>query len=157
MFVCLLIYVTTIFYLDKHKQTSLFIWNKTVLEQITKTLAEIKNDRSDSININADNYVNINVNNIDIVANSQEDIFVLDNETLLKVLRSGDNFPYVMTKELNCNPKFPQHQNIYISNLKNQEVTIYNGTDWEINKFRKAFKEIFYARQNDIYTLSNTQ
>jgi hypothetical protein len=126
---------------------------------LTEKLDEIaqKIDGREVINIHGDGAnVNINVNNINIVAHTQEDIWALGDETLLRVLRSGKNFPYVMTKELSCNPKFPQNQNIYISDVNKQEVRVFNGDEWEVNKFRKVFKDIYYARKTNINALSNT-
>ena len=71
--------------------------------------------------------------NINILAYNNTDISHLTDKDYLKCLKHS-NFciPHLIEK-IHFNPKKPENHNIYISNLKNNYVMIYNGNKWMIN------------------------
>ena len=70
--------------------------------------------------------------NIKILAYNQTDISHLKDKDYLKCLRHS-NFciPYLI-EQIHFNPKKPENHNIYISNLKNNYVMVYDGSKWMI-------------------------
>ena len=89
-------------------------------------------------------------NNIQILAYNNTDISHLTDKDYLKCLKHS-NFciPHLIEK-IHFNPKKPENHNIYISNLKNNYVMIYNGSKWMINDREESIQNLIDEKESII-------
>ena len=102
------------------------------------------------INIATQN-IQQNINqNIKILAYDSTDLSHLKNKDYLKCLRRS-NFciPHLIEK-IHFNPEKPENHNIYISNLKNNYVMIYNGEKWMINDRDESIQNLIDDKESII-------
>ena len=80
--------------------------------------------------------------NINILAYKDTDISHLTDNDYLKCLKHS-NFciPHLIEK-IHFNPKKPENHNIYISNLKNNYVMIYDGHKWNLQNQEEAIEDL---------------
>lgn len=71
-----------------------------------------------NVNNGVMNVNNGTVNNITLVAYGSENISKLDKTDILKILKNGYNTPLKLTEAVHFNPKYPEYQNVYITNMK---------------------------------------
>ena len=72
-------------------------------------------------------------NNIKILAYKETDLSHLtDNDYLQCLNRSNMCIPNLI-KRIHFNPKKPENHNVYISNIKNKYVMIYDGGKWNLH------------------------
>ena len=94
--------------------------NKQIDELIKKT----------GVNIGTQN--NNIQNNIQILAYNNTDISHLTDNDYLKCLKHSNFCIPHLIKQIHFNPEKPENHNIYISNLKNNYVMVYDGFKWNI-------------------------
>ena len=101
------------------------------------------------INIGTQNIQNIQ-QNIKILAYDNTDLSHLTNSDYLKCLkRSNFCIPHLIEK-IHFNPEKPENHNIYISNLKNNYVMIYNGEKWMINDRDESIQNLIDDKESII-------
>ena len=101
------------------------------------------------INIGTQNIQNIQ-QNIKILAYDNTDLSHLKNSDYLKCLkRSNFCIPHLIEK-IHFNPEKPENHNIYISNLKNNYVMIYNGEKWMINDRDESIQNLIDDKESII-------
>jgi hypothetical protein len=76
------------------------------------------NNNNININENSHNTTNNTTNNINIYSIGKEDLSLLSKEDILKLCTSGTYYPIVAAEILHCNDKYPEYQNVLISNLR---------------------------------------
>ena len=74
-------------------------------------------ETNNNITIN-DNSTTTNNNTINIYSSGKEDLSRLSQEDILKLCTSGTYYPIVAAEILHCNEKYPEFQNVLISNLR---------------------------------------
>jgi len=99
------------------------------------------------VNIGTQNIQNIQ-NNIKILAYNKTDMTHLKDKDYIKFL-SHSNFcvPH-MIKKLHFDPRKPENHNIYISNLKNNFVMVYNGDQWNIRDRNEVINDMIEDNTN---------
>jgi len=99
------------------------------------------------INIGTQNNIQ---QNIKILAYNNTDVSHLTDNDYLKCLKHS-NFciPHLIEK-IHFNPKKPENHNIYISNLKNNYVMIYNGNKWMLNDREESIQNIIDEKESII-------
>jgi hypothetical protein len=127
---------------------------KYLLELVDKLNQQLeKKDRQidelikkSGINIGTQN----NIQNIQILAHSNTDLSHLTDNDYLKCLKHS-NFciPHLIEK-IHFNPKKPENHNIYISNLKNNYVMIYNGYKWMLNDREESIQNLIDEKESII-------
>ena len=87
--------------------------------------------------------------NINILAYKDTDISHLTDNDYLKCLKHS-NFciPHLIEK-IHFNPKKPENHNIYISNLKNNYVMIYDGHKWNIKDRDESIQDLI--DENEVF------
>ena len=118
------------------------------LEEKNKQIDELI--KKAGINIGTQN-IQQNINqNIKILAYDNTDLSHLTNNDYLKCLKHS-NFciPHLIQK-IHFNPKKPENHNIYISNLKNNYVMIYNGNKWMINDREESIQNLIDEKESII-------
>ena len=88
--------------------------------------------------------------NIKILAYDNTDVSHLTDKDYLKCLNHS-NFciPHLIEK-IHFNPKKPENHNIYISNLKNNYVMIYNGNKWMLNNRDESIENLILEKESMI-------
>jgi hypothetical protein len=87
------------------------------------------NDNSNNTNTN-NNIVNNTTNNINIYSVGKEDLSRLSQEEILKLCTSGTYYPLLAAEIIHCNEKYPEFQNILISNLRAANGLIKINDKW---------------------------
>ena len=118
------------------------------LEEKNKQIDELI--KKAGINIGTQN-IQQNINqNIKILAYDNTDLSHLKNKDYLKCLkRSNFCIPHLIEK-IHFNPDKPENHNIYISNLKNNYVMIYNGEKWMINDRDESIQNLIDDKESII-------
>ena len=81
-------------------------------------------------------------NNIKILAHKNTDLSHLTDKDFLYCLnRSNMCIPHLI-KRIHFNPEKPENHNIYISNIKNNYMMIYNGIKWIIKDRNESIDEL---------------
>jgi hypothetical protein len=108
--------------------------NKSLKLNTIESAKTINNNIDKQQNITIDKQQNINHNNIKLVAFGKEDLGYISDTVYKKLLNKGFKSVQYMLEHVHFNKAKPEHQNIYIPNLKNDYVTIFNGDDWTLKK-----------------------
>ena len=127
---------------------------KYLLELVDKLNQQLeKKDRQidelikkSGINIGTQN----NIQNIQILAHSNTDLSHLTDNDYLKCLKHSNFCIPHLIKKIHFNPKKPENHNIYISNLKNNYVMIYNGNKWMINDREESIQNLIDEKESII-------
>jgi hypothetical protein len=120
---------------------------KTLEEENEKLNEKLKNQKEPSItyntntNTNTNSNNNITINNTQNITNNTQNIIlvefgkekineVLTHEEKIKIFERGFNSVTVLTKQIHFNEKFPQYNNCYISNRRDNVAIVYDGKGW---------------------------
>jgi hypothetical protein len=82
--------------------------------------------------------------NIEIVKFGEEDIEGIDMLEMINIYMksTGGNILSNMLKYINFNTKYPQNNNIYITDLTREHVKIFNGSYFIVKKFKNIKEHI---------------
>tara|TARA_Y100000813_G_scaffold169970_1_gene132638 strand:- start:152 stop:1018 length:867 start_codon:yes stop_codon:yes gene_type:complete len=72
------------------------------------------------------------INNINIVKFGEEDLASIKDDVYKKLINSGFKSVPKFIEHIHFNEQNPSNQNIYISNMRNSYVLIFDGTNWEL-------------------------
>lgn len=78
-----------------------------------------------------------------MVGYGKEDISKIDKNELIKVLQNGFKSPTMLTEALHFNPKLPEYQNVYISNMKDKYAMMYDGENWNLTTKEELIDRIY--------------
>jgi hypothetical protein len=117
-------------------------------EQIKEQNEQIKElIKKAGVNIGTQNNIQ---NNIQILAYGSSDISHLTDKDYVKCLKHSNFCIPHLIKEIHFNPKKPENHNIYISNLKNNYVMIYNGHKWMLNDREESIQNLIDDKESII-------
>lgn len=105
------------------------------------------NNNLNNCAINNNNIVN---NNVTLVAHGMEDMDRIDKKDILKAVQNGFRSVVNLTEVLHFNPKYPEYQNIYISNIKDKFAMVYDGKDWNLTMKDKLIDRIYEDKKSYI-------
>ena len=130
--------------------------NKIILEQLLKEMHEVKQKnlemhneiqllKSDKIcnktktivkgNMNNTNNIQQNIHNeIKIIAYGKEDLSYITNENYRLILNKGFKSVPHLVEYIHFNQNKPENHNIYISNMRDNLVLIFDGIDWQLKE-----------------------
>jgi hypothetical protein len=95
------------------------------------------------INNNHNNLINVN-----LVAFGQEDMNVLTNSEVFDILRRGFSSVPELVKAIHFNKKRPENHNIYISNMRDSYVMVYDGERWSLKDRNETINNMFDEGRN---------
>lgn len=128
---------------EKHKK----LLQKELLklrEEFAKSRAE-KADNAKNINIggNLNNNIQNNIHNeIKIIAYGKEDTsYITDNEYELLINKGFKSVPNLV-EYIHFNINKPENQNIYISNMRDNYVLVYDGEQWQMREREDILQDI---------------
>jgi hypothetical protein len=125
-------------------------------EQLLNSQEElIKNQKNNEtkleilqINVNKLKQNKIINNNITLIAYNKPDLSHLTNNDYMKIMNRGLNSVPHLIKAIHFNPKKPENKNIYIPNIKNKYVMLWNGDDWELNNGDDILDDLYENNSN---------
>ena len=86
--------------------------------------------------------------NIKILAYNKTDMTHLKDKDYLKFMNHSNFCVPHMIKKLHFDPRKPENHNIYISNLKNNFVMVYNGNQWNIRDRNEVINDMIEDNTN---------
>ena len=114
-----------------------------------KTNNKIKNINNSTINNNTlDQSNNINNFHIQLVAFGKEDYDKLTEKEYKIIINKGYKSIQEMVKSLHFNKNRPENHNIYISNIRDNYVMIYDGHKWELRNRKETIEELYIAKKD---------
>jgi len=127
---------------------------RALLEKMNNMENEIKalrNENSKLTTINNINNTTNNVNNtlnINLVAFGKENKESLSNSELFKILRKGFKSVPELVKLLHFDENKPENHNIYISNMRDNYVMVFDGDRWALRDRAETLENIFDDGRN---------
>jgi len=120
-------------------------------EEINKLKRESKKNiqnvnsiqNADKIQNNTQNNILSNtVNNIKIIAYGKEDLSHLLEKDYKLILNKGFKSVPALVESIHFNKNKPENHNIYISNMRDNYVLIYDGKDWQLRERENVLQEM---------------
>jgi hypothetical protein len=107
-----------------------------------------------SNNITNNTTTNNNNNNIiNIYSSGKEDLSILSKEDIIKLCTSGTYYPIVAAEILHCNDKYPEFQNVLISNLRSATGLVKINDKWETKSQDELLTNIMKVDKKHISNL----
>ena len=127
-------------------------------EELKKKLEEVENENkqmktlgktinNNSKNCNIQNIENQNIT-LNLMAFGREDLEKIDVKFILEALKRGTSAIPVITECVHFNAKYPEYQNVYITNMNQKYGMIYNGKEWKL-KDKDTIIEDLYEKKYD--------
>ena len=92
---------------------------------------------------NGDNVVNIN-----LIAYGRENLDKIDVKYVLEALKRGISSIPIIAERIHFNVKYPEFQNVYITNMNQKYGMVYDGQEW-ILKDRNTIIDDMYEKKYD--------
>jgi len=103
---------------------------------------------------NSNNNNNITTNNtINIYSSGKEDLSILDKEDILKLCTAGTFYPIIAAEILHCNEKYPEFQNVLISNLRASTGLVKINDKWVTKSHDELLTNMMNVDKKHISTL----
>ena len=117
------------------------------IETKTKINKKINNKsiNNGTINNSIDNSKNIN---IQLVAFGKENYDKLTDKEYQIIINKGFKSVQEMVKSLHFNKNRPENHNIYISNIRDNYVMIYDGNKWQLRNRKETIEELYIAKKD---------
>ena len=87
-------------------------------------------------------------NNITLIAYNKPDLSHLTNNDYIKIMNRGFNSVPYLIRAIHFNPIKPENKNIYIPNIKNKYVMLWNGKDWKLNNSDDILDDLYENNSN---------
>lgn len=114
--------------------------NKTITQNIeTQNTQNIETQNTH----NGDNIVNIN-----LIAYGKENLDKIDVRYVLEALKRGISSIPIMAERIHFNVKYPEFQNVYITNMNQKYGMVYDGQEW-ILKDKDTIIDDMYEKKYD--------
>ena len=119
-------------------------------KQNEKLQEEIKNLKTDkSINSHNTNCNNSTINQtINILSYKNTDMSHIKFNDYMKCLNRSNFCVPQLVEDIHFNPDKPENHNIYIPNLKNNLIMLYDGKDWNLHNRDDTIDEIYEDKTN---------
>ena len=131
----------------KNKDKVMETKEKQLIEEIKILKDEIKTIQSVTVNNNNINSNNINSNNtvnvINIVPHGEEDLakYKIDDLMLIISTKKGYNAVLELISRVHFNSRFPEFQNIYIPDIKNNTAMVFDQ-EWELKNIEDVITDL---------------
>ena len=101
--------------------------------------------------IQSGNIINGNqqIININLVPYGQEDLTKISDAEYQRILRRGFNSVPALVESLHFNKNFPENHNVYISNMRDDYVLMYDGVKWRLKNRDETLQQL-YEDKTDI-------
>jgi hypothetical protein len=110
------------------------------------------NNTANSNNTVCGNKIQNNIHNeFKIIAYGKEDLSHLKDKDYKMILNKGFKSVPELMESIHFNKNKPENHNIYISNLRDNHVLVYNGTEWQLRERDDVLLDMVYIK-SDILT-----
>ena len=123
--------------------------NKKLLENDNKKLVEQEKIEKTVVAKNM-NICTIDSHNITLIGHGKEDLSKIDKNEILQAIKHEHNSIIKLTEVLHFNPKHPEYNNAYITNIKDKYAMMFNGNDWIITMKSDMIDKIYNDIKNYI-------
>ncbi|CAH6421531.1 Hypothetical protein KVN_LOCUS343 [uncultured virus] len=113
-----------------------------------KIIKNVNNGTINNVNNTLDQSNNINTFNIQLVAYGKEDYDKLTEKEYRIIINKGFKSVQEMVKSLHFNKNRPENHNIYISNIRDNNIMIYDGNKWELRNRKETIEELYIAKKD---------
>lgn len=88
--------------------------------------------------------------NVKLVKFGDEDLSSIKDDVYKKILNSGFKSVPNLIEHVHFNTSNPDNQNIYISNMKNTFILVYDGEKWEVKDRDDVIEELMYSKTDHL-------
>jgi hypothetical protein len=113
----------------------------------TMSIQKIDTQNIHATHVNAGTIIN---NHITLVAYGKEDLSKINKDEMIKILKNGFRSTIKLTKAVHFNPDYPEHHNIYISNMKDKYAMMFDGINWTLTTKDDLINKIYDDKKNYI-------
>ncbi|AYV76118.1 MAG: hypothetical protein Terrestrivirus4_166 [Terrestrivirus sp.] len=114
--------------------------NTTINNTNTGTMNTIENQTNNNTNNQQNNIKNLNIN---LIAHGKEDLSFITDDQMKKILNKGFKSIENLTQIVYFDKNRPENHNIYISNIKDSYVMMYDGNDWKLMNRENCLQDIY--------------
>ena len=111
----------------------------------TKSLKKVNNVKGNLVEGNMNNTQNTvnNIHNeIKIIAYGKEDLSFISDDNYRLLLNKGFKSVQNLVEYIHLNQNKPENQNIYISNMRDNYILIYDGNQWQLKEREDVLQEM---------------
>lgn len=138
---------------------------KIKLKKLQETIKDLKKNLKGHLVINNNtthpNTVNNNtINNNQIINNNniiikfgEEDIDKLSRDEVKQILNSGVQGFNKLVEIVHCNSKYPEYNNIKITNLKDKYCKVHDGTEFISQNKKDKIQDLITSRNSNLHSL----
>jgi len=131
------------------KMDKLVEQNEKLVAKNEELQAKVGQTINNNITNNTTNNNNIvNNMNIKLVAFGQEDRDSMKNSEIFNILRRGFSSVPELVRAIHFNEERPENHNIYISNMRDNFVMVYDGDKWGLRDRNETIQNIFDDGRN---------
>jgi hypothetical protein len=124
------------------------------LEEQQKKIDQLSKEKNNNITITENSHNTTTNNNIINIYNiGKEDLSLLAKEDVIKICTSGTYYPLVTANILHCNEKYPEFQNILISNLRSNTGLVKINDNWVSKSHDEIFRTLLKVDKNHVSSL----
>jgi hypothetical protein len=139
---------TRISSLNRHlKYRCKILYNDYNYNDLIKRIEKLENTKHNHSNININNNI-INNNHINIVAFGKEDLTKISDDIYKLIMDKGFQSIPQLIKYLHFNEKNPEYHNIFISNIRDNKVKVYNGEKCILLEDTEIFNKLYNEKSD---------
>ena len=95
---------------------------------------------------------NLNVDNVNVVKFGQENLSFMTDDLYKQILGRGFNSVMDFIAHSHFNKDHPENHNIYIANIRDDCIVLYDGDKWTINNRDELVEDIIYAKSDFLFS-----
>jgi len=125
------------------------------IEDQQKQINELSHtsETNNNITVNENSHNTTTNNVINIYSSGKEDLSRLSHEDVIKLCTSGTYYPLIAAEILHCNEKYPEFQNVLISNLRATTGLIKINDKWVTKSQDEVLNNMMNVDKKHISTL----
>ncbi len=90
---------------------------------------------------------NNTINNITLLAYRNTDVSHLTTEDYIGFYKKVNHCVKQMIEKIHFNPEKPENMNIYISNMKDKYITVYDGSNWNLANKNEELTRLYEEKE----------
>ena len=111
---------------------------ETQAKQIEKLMGKLEINGS---------FNNNTINNITLLAYRNTDVSHLTSEDYIAIYKKVNHCVKQLIEKIHFNPEKPENMNIYISNMKDKYITVYDGSNWNLANKNEELTRLYEEKE----------
>lgn len=128
-----------------HKKTCCSLANISA-SRIENISQKIQTNNIQNNNVNVDGNVSVNV-----VKFGDENLSYISDDLYKQILGRGLRAVEEFIEHSHFNKKHPENHNLYVANIRDEYLVLYDGDKWIITKRNEKLEDIIYAKSDYLY------